>query len=424
MTKNIFPVLPENSNFYVAGCKSISLNVDSKEITEQILLTFKFLSDWYNSHLSPNHSKKLEWYSNSIPEMSKRLTQLRSADWRKKNLTPAENKEVLNAFSGDRNAQFFPYDAWIMNGFGIPNNIVGTKLELILFKKAISALYKATGIRFYPEKLPHAIIKIPNPSSELKAHADYTDHSFKDLYHDVINTKTTAEWIEKYGVQCLLHIISGTGSTTALENLDIDTYKILLTMLNPDTAYPGLGMKAEKWEEVSNGPNLFNFYNKNLLEKLNDVLSCLHDKECYHQTKDWILSFDDPSFFLEYLDSHPQQLCVRPVRLSPVSNKPFLVCWLWGFPHGSAKEIDSVRFTMTVPITKDSNKNQILKRAEKRVKAMYHPYMRDDKMFKIPDNGGIVHRHPERIFTYFDEFESFRKLYGSETELNKLFNTY
>lgn len=115
------------------------------------------------------------------------------------------------------------------------------------------------------------------------------------------------------------------------------------------------------------------------------------------------------------------------VRLSPESSNPYLVMWPCGFPHGAHVERTKIRYTIQIPVDYSHNVNkEAIKRVKNRLLALYDPNQYFDKKHTIPDSGGLIHKHPELMFKYYEEFESFRLLYPStkfemEKYLTKIF---
>ncbi len=462
-TKEHPRVLSDDATLDTHGLMKIRLDLQGSKHLNMILSVLVFLCDWWIPFVYENLKEKMsespvsakstssieevrelygftdssgkdeeENINKTLEQVGKRLGEYRSKEGKKK-YSEKEMSAFSKAFEGNTVAQFHCYKTWTKTGFGLTTKITGTMLHFMLFEKVME-IFRNSHSKFVsklvPSGLPHAIIKLPSHDGALKAHVDFRGRSFAYLKNALYECDSMNAWIEMYGCQTLLHVYCGTGSTLGLENLTIEVFRLMMTMLNPEKPFPALEnfMTSKKWNQDVDGPNFFSFWDKRLLAAVNKALTRFFNKSSA-LPKETTLSSEERKWCedLPILVSKPLRILkasplpIFLARMSPDSTQPHLVMWPAGFPHGANVEDTRIRYTMTVPVDFPQNINmQKVNRVTNRSRALYRPEHQKIEDHTIADAGGLTHKHPELVFDFFKRFESFRSLYpATESDMEK-----
>jgi len=441
--KNEPPVLSDGTTLAKHGLETLVIAIDEEYVVREVEKVIAFHEDWFLPYLEIGLGKiakekgekvlSLEELREEYGFASQTLTLkekgeimglYRNPGRRNKAYPEGVSKAISKAFEANTSAQFRCFETFTKSGMGINTKITATKFHLTLFKRAIKAL-KEAGYDVVPTGIPHAIVKVPSGDGYLKFHVDFRGGSFAGLYAALRKTKSMDEWLKTQGRQTLLHVRCGTGSTLGYENMTLETFRLLMAMMDPEKPFPGFKtaqppiMTPEMWSKNHDGPNFFDFSDERIIDTLNDVLISFFSISSGSKTQplnkedyEWCYELDaDVGTPLLVPNASPRP--VFKVRLSPESDAPHLVSWPAGFPHAANKEKTAIRYTITLPFDypeKAAKEVDELNRAKQFSRDLLDPtkWNQKHKQFR----GGLTHEHPELAFKYM-QIPSFAALYPS-----------
>ena len=222
--------------------------------------------------------------------------------------------------------------AWTGSGFGLWAKLVtkdGLELNKIAYDRVGSWF---PGVeRSMSKGFSHPIVKYEK-SGELKTHHDQIPPLELLTKLKKHGGKSTEEWVREHGLQMLTHVKGGrftSGATYGIFPMNPQILRCLMQDLydNPQKWWGNEVNKANGYWSATTGPYDFPW------EKKADIIDAL---------------------LKEKMASPPS---LRVVSIEPGSgrddryNRPFIVAFPVGFPHGGLKTNDSeVRFSLTVPV--------------------------------------------------------------------------
>lgn len=413
---------------------------------------------WYEHHLQQTlglgHLSSEAWRDAlSRPPLctltftdEKGLSNLMSATYRKKNMTPEHNKAVRAAIDGGGNAQFHPYKGLRNSGFGWPNHLRLLQVGIQSAEACADKLEHIMGRPVTIDGAVHMLYKVPdNPAADLNAHVD-GGVSPRTIWERAGEASSLREFIRAHGAQTLAHIAGGGaedgGQTLALQYLTPQRLFVLFTMLHPDFPHPAASYfpSTFDFDSAPPGPIFGPFFDVkaglpgslkrkrpegdsegDFLSNVNAVLAILEGcalstQDCTHSQ--WLqkIETEETAVYTTMLRcKSPTSL--PPLKVAPICPPtdvgPYMAVWPLGFPHGSRRTLARGRLTVNVHVTAspaaDGSKKRDL--AIDRVLALLRG---EDVPPAPPFEGGIVHRMP---IMEEDNFPFFEELYPSQAEL-------
>ena len=243
-----------------------------------------------------------------------KLCKLRSATWRKTNLTKDQSAHVSSVFSK----------------FKLHDMMSETRLRYISDEVA-----KTVNIK---NVVPRAIVRTIGEKGE-SPHINYPG-SFGDLFDDMCKVQSMKDWISLKGVEAVVYTRCGEGGNICIKNLTFNTFKFMLLCMHPKYGFSSIRIDKQQWELVPKGANYFNFSDDEFISTFNQIL---HNIDAIGNVyiKMWLDALSPDHAKIAHSTERENRFSMRHISLDRMlgsSTRPKVVYWPVGFPCMRAVE--------------------------------------------------------------------------------------